>query len=165
LQGIQWGEPWLTVLIVDDGDVERTIQLIKQAHDKLRLRHFGGRWTAIPNPYSIVVCSKPGSPFLSWAEPRRLRQHHGDTIVVDGQIVRRSPANEALWTGDFRIWAPAAPSFDLVQGVRHNAHYFALVRNQDELQACLDRYNELHPDRETAPTALREEVALELVAS
>src|ERR1039458_1644182 len=65
LQGIQWGEPWLTVIVADDGDVERTIRLVKHTHDLLRLRHFTGKWSSVPNPYSIVV----------WAQPEIGRAH------------------------------------------------------------------------------------------
>jgi hypothetical protein len=41
--------------------------------------------------------------FLEWAEPRRLRQHHGDRIVVDGRIVQRTAENENTWAGDFVV--------------------------------------------------------------
>ena len=54
------------------------------------------------HPYQIIV-TKPTDEFLEWAKSRRLRQHHGDTIVINNKIIKRNESNEELWTGDFII--------------------------------------------------------------
>lgn len=139
--GLQWGEPWLTV-VVKVGDMEETAKLIKRAHDRLRERKFEKPWDYVPNPYAVVAwCPDPDHPFLDWAEPRRLRQHHGDTIIVDGEIVRRIPENEEAWTGDFRVWT----NEDWRGVIRPNAFYYGLVDDLESLGQLLNKYNSLHP--------------------
>lgn len=139
--GNQWGEPWLTVCIVAD-EVERTARLIKTAHERLRRRHFRPPWAHIPNPYSLIVWGD-GANWLAWAEPRRLRQHHGNKIVVDGEIVQRGADNEASWTGDFRI----CTNGDWRAAIRPDAHYYGLVEDAGQLETLLVRYDDLHPPR------------------
>lgn len=149
--GIQWGEPWLTIVIRLPGGLESSIRLIKRSHDRMRQRSFPGRWSAFPNPYSVVAFGPLGHPFLDWAEWRRLRQHHGDVILVKGAKVVRSAENEALWTGDFRVWTGS----DYLEALRPNSHYFCLVRNPGELEQCAARFDEIHPSREAAPVVVR----------
>lgn len=98
--GVQWGEPEKSIFI-ECTDLESTIKQIKAAHDKMRENRFDGKFSYIWHPYEVVV-KNPTEEFLAWAAPRRLRQHHGDTIVVNGEIVRRNSDNEELWTGDFK---------------------------------------------------------------
>ena len=101
--GVQWGEPEVTAVIAV-GKLEIAIRFIKQAHDLLRDRRRDGQWAHIPYPYSVIAWMPEGNAdFMRWAEPRRLRQHHGTLTIVGGEIVRRSKENDALWTGDFRI--------------------------------------------------------------
>lgn len=156
--GNQWGEPWLTVVVKNTGDIEENAELIKAAHDGLRRWHLDGRWTHIPQPYSVVLwLPEPDEAVEAWAEPRRLRQHHGDCTVVDGQIVRRGPETEATWAGDFRIWRGDDPG----GAVRENAHYWAVVENMADLQGLL-AYWETQMPAEMAnkpPKAIGERVA------
>lgn len=101
--GVQWGEapPERTVIIYVEG-FEETVKLIKFWHDEFRKDRQPEPWQAYWLPYRIVArCSASHVDFLKWAEPRRLRQHHGDTVIVNNKIIRRSAGNEALWTGDF----------------------------------------------------------------
>jgi len=150
-RGIQWGEPWLTV-VVKVGELEETARIIKQAHDGLRRRTFKEPWHDIPNPYSVVAWN-PMEEFAEWAEPRRLRQHHGNTIVVDGKIVKKR--NEGIWTGDFRVWKGE----DWKESVRPNAYYYALVSSKEELEKMLLRYDEVYPRQEgNVPPEAREEI-------
>jgi hypothetical protein len=143
-KGYQWGEPWLTV-IVKVGNVEETAKLIKLAHDELRQRHFAPPWNRYPNPYSIVAWVPDGDnqEFLDWAEPRRLRQHHGDTIIVDGEVIRKDRKNEETWTGDFRLWQGATWQ----NAVRKNAFYYGLITSEQELTRLLAAYNHAHPSQ------------------
>lgn len=103
LPGVQWGEaPPERTVIIDVADLEETVKLVKFWHDEFRQDRQSEPWQAYWLPYRIVVrCPASRVDFLEWAEPRRLRQHHGDTIVVNNEIIRRSANNEALWTGDF----------------------------------------------------------------
>lgn len=126
--GVQQGEPWLTLLVdVTTDDVAASARLIQRAHDRLRDR----AWF---HPYSIVACGPPEHGFFAWAEPRRLRQHHGDTLVVDGRVVRRTAADDT-WTGDIRIWHGRPED-----AVRPDARAWARVRDADELARVLDTY-------------------------
>lgn len=101
--GVQWGEaPPERTVIIDVADLETTIELIKFWHDEFRKDRFEAPYSYAWKPYRIEVrCPAERIDFLEWAEPRRLRQHHGDTIIESGEIVRRNSSNEALWTGDF----------------------------------------------------------------
>ena len=137
-KGMQWGEPWLTV-VIEVGNVEETARLIKLTHDRLRERKFDKPWNHYPNPYSIVAWGDDPD-WLAWAEPRRLRQHHGDTIILNGEIVRRNAENEETWTGDFRVWTGE----DWSEAIRPNAFYFCLVHDENELLAGIAAYNEAY---------------------
>jgi len=139
--GGQWGEPWLTIVLQSP-----TPQLIKKAHDEMRKRHFDPPWSGVSNPYSVVVWEPAENEvFFKWAEPRRLRQHHGDVILVDGNIVRRTVKNEATWTGDFRIWTGAGWR----GGVRKTAHYYGLVKGRGELLTLIEKYDRIHEKHES----------------
>lgn len=152
--GVQWGEPWLTAVIKVNG-VEKTIKLIKRAHDLLRERKFDPPWHRNFNPYSVVVwCLDGNEDFLEWAEPRRLRQHHGNTVIVDGQIVRRSLSNEETWTGDFRLWA----GNDWHEAVRPGACYYALI--EDNLEKMIAEYNLVFPRQASNQTPPKERLKI-----
>lgn len=102
--GIQWGEPRLDRIITIEAsdNIESTIKDIKNCHEELRKERFEIPYDYIWKPYRIIVrCDRNNHEFLTWAEPRRLRQHHGDRIIVDNKIVTRTSENEDLWTGDF----------------------------------------------------------------
>lgn len=156
--GMQWGEPWLTV-VVQVGDVQETAKLIKHAHNRLRERTFKKPWDYYPNPYSIVAWGDD-LQWLRWATPRFLRQHHGDTVVLDEygpqrKIIKRTEETEDTWTGDFRIWTDP----DWRSAIRPDAFYYGLVTNMPELSILLDTYNDLHPPKLTrmeTPTERRE---------
>jgi len=144
--GVQRGEPWLTLIIQTDQPVERSARLIKRAHDELRKRQFTN---GFPNPYSIVAWCPPGHAFVAWAAPRQLRQHHGNVLIDGDRLIRRTLEAEALWTGDFRVWTgPVAGD-----ALRTDAHFFALVASERELEDVLRQYNQLHPHRDIAPDA------------
>ncbi len=153
-QGMQWGEPYITVVIKANG-IDSTAMIVKQAHDQLRQRRFEKPWEWWSNPYSIVVWGSDQT-WLDWAEARRLRQHHGTTTVADGEIVRRNRGNEATWTGDFRIWQ----EHDWEASIRPKSHYYGLVTNKHELEELLDCYNELHPPQsvKNPPSCTREKI-------
>ncbi len=157
--GVQWGEPWLTVVVRVGDEVEKTIELIKRIHDRLRVRRFLEPWNNFPNPYSVVAWCPAGHRFMAWAKWRRLRQHHGDTIVVGTQTVKRTPESEALWTGDFRVWC----GDDYFDAIRPNACYFCLVSTLEDFDYAAALYDSTHPDRANPPAALR--VQLTLTAS
>ena len=147
--GDQWGEPWLTVVILAF-DVEETAMLIKAAHDKLRERRFAPPYDRAWNPYHVVAwCPPLNKKFLEWAEPRRLRQHHGDTILVNGEIVKRDNGNRATWAGDFRVWT----GNQYKDALRPSCHYYGYVRDADDLDGLLDAYDEVWPrqDKNVAP--------------
>jgi glycosyltransferase involved in cell wall biosynthesis len=133
----QWGEPWLTVVVRAGPDAA---SLIKRSHDELRKRRLDKPWAAVWNPYSVVLWDA-GRELEDWAEPRRLRQHHGNTIIVDKTIVRRNAENADTWTGDFRYWV----SEDWEAAIRPGAFYYGLVGDMDGLIELLRRYNESHP--------------------
>lgn len=134
--GVQWGEPRLTV-IVKVTDLSQTIRTIKYAHHRLRELTHAAPWEHVPIPYSVVAwCTAQDQLFLEWAEPRRLRQHHGDTVIVAGKIVRREPAVEDLWTGDFRIWQGEDP----VDGVRPGSRYFGIVESIGQFELLFEDY-------------------------
>lgn len=160
-KGMQWDEPWLTV-VIEAGEVEETALLIKEAHEKLRKRRFDPPWSAYFNPYAVVAWCPPGkdcSSFLDWAQWRRLRQHHGDRIIVDGEIVERqgcSEEQERIWTGDFRVWERE----DWRSAIRPNAAYYGLVQTSEDLGILLARYDELWPRQANnkGPDARLEEI-------
>jgi glycosyltransferase involved in cell wall biosynthesis len=149
--GVQWGEPWLTVVVVAQA-LEPTIRLIKYAHDRLRERHFVGRWSDLFAPYSVVVWHRRDDErFLEWADQRRLRQHHGDTIVVDSRPLHRTAECEALWTGDFRLWTG-----DRIEpAIRPAAHYYGVVEDAAQLDQLVALYDEAHPPGNAPPPARR----------
>jgi hypothetical protein len=153
----QWGEPWLTIVIgVGPGsDVDETAKLIKEAHARMHEWHLDGKWTHVPQPYSIVACVVDNPAFDAWAEPRRLRQNHGDTIVVGGEIVRRGPENEATWAGDFRVWHGDDPA----GAVRETAHHWALVKTQEDLCALLRKWWTVQPQEaaNVAPEVIKQQ--------
>ena len=134
--GIQWGEPWLTVIIKVSG-LDSTIKMIKTTHELLRLRRFKD-WN-IPNPYSIIAWESTPE-FLNWAQWRHLRQHHGDTTIINGKILRKTLDNEGLWTGDFIVCDD-----DYKKCIRKNAYYYTLVESEIDIIAIIERYNTLHP--------------------
>ncbi len=146
-RGIQWGEPWLTIVIRGGDDVDTLARLVKYAHDQMRLRHFAPPWDGTPNPYSVILWTSPDSPVVEWARPRCLRQHHGDTILLDGTIVRRTPDNEDTWTGDFRV----EHGDDYHAFIRPNAHYYGLATNLAEVDALVEKYNALHEPGKGVP--------------
>ena len=154
---IQWGEPWLTI-VVQVGEVEETARIIKAAHDGMRQWHLDGKWTHIPQPYSVVAWAPGGmtEEFAAWAEPRRLRQHHGNATIVDGQIVKRTRDNEDTWTGDFRVFSGDSPS----GAIRESAHYWAVVESMADLEALLTYWQRFPKETENkAPAAVRERVS------
>lgn len=120
-QGIQWGEPWLTV-VTDNKD------LIVEAHRLLRRRMFARPWHNYPNPYSIILQTDD----LQWTEDRCLRQWHGDTMIIEGEIVRHKPRTEAK---DFRVNGE----------VRPGAFYWGRVSTGPELNELVKKYDEIHP--------------------
>ncbi|MHC4230096.1 MAG: glycosyltransferase family 2 protein [Planctomycetota bacterium] len=150
--GLQWGEPWLTV-VIRANEIEPTAKLIKRAHDKLRERHFRPPWQNTPNPYSIIAWGNDPD-WLDWAEPRRLRQHHGNKVVTNDDIVYRSADNEPTWTGDFRL----CTNGDWRDAIRPDAHYYALVKSDADFDRLFDRYNGVHPPKQKKepPKAKRE---------
>ena len=72
----------------------------------------------------------------------------GDTVTVDGHILRRGEHNEGVWTGDFRLW----DGDDWEAAIRPGAHYYGVVRTEEGLAALLGKYQEKHPaDRSEEP--------------
>jgi len=100
-KGTMWGAPDIAV-VVKVTDVETTAKTIKAAHDALRQRKQDPPWEKFWLPYHVVAWGDCEG-WKEWAEPRRLRQHHGNVIIIDGKIVRRNASNESMWTGDFII--------------------------------------------------------------
>ena len=154
--GLQWGEPWLTV-VVKAGEVDETAMLVKRAHDELRKRKLAFDKADIPNPYAVAVWCNGSQPKVAeWAEARRLRQHHGDRIVADGEAIGRTPENEETWTGDFHVWTGT----NWRDATPPGTYYYSLIRNQTELDALLEEYNAVHPPKrswtETPPDHLWE---------
>jgi hypothetical protein len=150
--GAQWGEPWLTV-VVKATDEKATAKTIKRAHDLLRKRRFEEPWQQVVNPYSIVLWTNGNEEIMEWAEPRRYRQHHGDAIIVNGEIVRRTKGNEATWTGDFRVYR----GDDWQRAVRESAFYYGLAENEEQVGALVARYNKIHPRQSVKRPPEREE--------
>ena len=152
--GTQWGEPWLTVVVPASAGmtVEECAAIIKAAHDGLRQWHFDGRWAHIPQPYSVVLWN-PSDELAAWAEPRRLRQHHGDTTVVGGQILRRGTATESTWAGDFRVWHGDDPA----GAVRENAHYWAVVGSMADLEGLLAYWKRFPAETANVPPEAKRE--------
>lgn len=136
---LQWGEPWLTI-VIKVSTVGTTSKLVKRTHDLLLERKFEKPWEYIPNPYSIVTWGNDPD-WLGWAQWRHLRQHHGDTAIVNGEIVRRSEKNEPAWTGDFRMW----DGENWQDAIRENAFYYGLVENMKQLESLIEKYNAIHP--------------------
>lgn len=141
--GIQWGEPWLTV-VVGANDPKIATKLIKIVHELMRERKFDPPFDAIPNPYSVVLWSEDPET-LEWGEPRHLRQYHGDKIILDGKIVSRREENESGWVGDFRIYKGR----DWERAIRKNAHYYGLVKNEQDVRELIKKYNYEHPGHES----------------
>ena len=98
-EGTMWGAPEI-VVVVKVTTVEQTAKTIKAAHDEMRKRKQEPPWDHVWLPYHVVAWGDCEG-WAEWAEPRRLRQHQGDKIVVDGQIVKRNKDNRDTWTGDF----------------------------------------------------------------
>lgn len=128
--GIQWGEPWLT-LIIQTNAIGIANQLIIEAHSKLRERMFDYPWRDYPNPYSIILDTQ-NQEVIKWSQDRRLRQFHGDTFIDNGEIVKHRPEEEAK---DFR----------LAQKPRANCHYYAYVKDSNGLSKALKEYNKIWP--------------------
>ncbi|MHC4544183.1 MAG: glycosyltransferase family 2 protein [Planctomycetota bacterium] len=154
--GLQWGEPWLTACIIANG-IEKTARLIRATHDRLRKRSFRPPYAHIPNPYSVVVWGDDPD-WLEWAEPRRLRQHHGNKIIIDGEIINRDKNNENAWTGDFRLCANG----DWRESIRPNAYYYGIVDSQEQLEILLDHYDAVHPPKikKDPPLVRRERIII-----
>lgn len=150
--GTQWGEPWLTVVIAVGAEVE-SAGLIKEAHDALRRLRFSGEWAHVWKPYSIVAWCSREDPFVSWALPRCLRQHHGDAATIEGKIVRRTDENERTWTGDFRLWHGG----NYHDAIRESSNYYALVRSRQDLHQVLRAYDRMHSG-DDGPHCFRHEV-------
>ena len=155
--GVVWGEPWLTV-VVEATDVGTTAGVVKHAHDRLRQRRFGPPYDRAWNPYSVVVWHNGDKDILTWAEHQSLRQHHGDTTIINGAIVKRDNGNETAWTGDFRMW----DSSDWHTAIRCN--YYGQARTVTDVDVLLDVYDKVYPRRSDnvppgiEPTELTEEV-------
>ena len=108
-KGTMWGAPDV-VVVVRVTDLETTAGTIKAAHGRMRQRRQLPPWQNCFKPYHVLAWGDCEG-WRKWAEPRRLRQHHGDTIIIDGEIVRRGPDNADLWAGDFILcddWQAAA---------------------------------------------------------
>jgi len=151
----QWGEPWMTVVV--KASWPEAAKAIKRAHERLRRRRFGEGWDNKWNPYSVIAWMQGSPEFWKWAEPRMLRQHHGDTVLrQDGRAIRRSKHNEDIWTGDFRL----ATGPDWRSAVRPGAFYFALVETVEDVNLLMGYYdNVLHlpqPTRLNIPSERRE---------
>lgn len=131
------GEPRLT-LIVRVGDTFSTASVIKYAHDKLREKGLIA--------YSIVAWCERGHTFLEWALPRHLRQHHGDTIIVDGVIIRRRIELESSWTGDFRLWHGCCAR----DAVRPRSSYFGVVESVPDVNRLLRAFEATEAEKSTS---------------
>ena len=66
-----------------------------------------------------------------------MRQNHGDTIIVDGIIVKRDKSNEDEWAGDFRLWEG-----DYHQAIRPKARLYGVVHSLDDLHRLITVFNE-----------------------
>ena len=98
-KGTMWGAPDI-VVVVKVTDVETTAKTIKATHEYMRQRKQPPPWEKFWLPYHVVAWGDCEG-WIEWAELRRLRQHHGDVIIKNEQIVRRNRDNEELWAGDF----------------------------------------------------------------
>jgi len=141
----QWGEPWITVVV--KASYPEGAKAIKRAHERLRRRRFGEGWEFKWNPYSIMAwMPEQDDEFWKWAEPRMLRQHHGDAIILpSGAVIRRDKHNEHIWTGDFRLSTNAQWRKD----IRPGAFYYALVETRDDVDDLIDYYDKIHPPQPT----------------
>lgn len=140
--GVQWGIPWLTVVVRVEDDAEEAIKTIKMAHEELRKRRFDKPYQRAWNPYHVMAWCPQNDEFLAWSEPRRLRQHHGDTTVDgSGNIIRRRDSDAELWTGDFLLHTGKS----VREGLREWVRYWGIVSYRGELEELLERYNNLHP--------------------
>lgn len=154
--GMQWGEPWLTVVIKACG-MPVTARLIKQAHNLLRARRHGDPWGHVPLPYSVILwLSESDSEIEEWVEPRRLRQHHGNATIVNDKVIRRNSDNEDTWTGDFRV----ARGPDWKAALRENTAYYVLVESEHELLDAIERYNRVWPYN-SAPQGVKQQSLME----
>jgi glycosyltransferase involved in cell wall biosynthesis len=152
--GIQWGEPWLTV-VVRGCTVQQAAPIIKRAHDLLRERRFQKPWHHNPNPYSVVLWHQGNEKLGRWADLHRYHRHYGTRARNNGQSVDRTAENEDWWTGNFRVWTGE----DWRDAIRPGAHYYALVEDRGDLEAVVFRYNELHPRQPVKrPPEVREEI-------
>jgi len=130
-KGTMWGAPD-TVVVVKVTDVETTAKTIKAAHEHMRQRRQDPPWEKFWLPYHIVAWGDCEG-WMEWAEPRHLRQHHGDVIILDDQIVRRNKGNEEMWTGDFILtenWEQ-----DTWPGVQ-----VIIIESVEELSNCMDHH-------------------------
>ena len=148
--GAQWGEPWLTV-VVEASTVSITARAIKIAHTLLRLRKFEDPYSAVSNPYSIVLWNPTNNKAIeSWAQPRRYRQHHGNTVIIDEygdnrQIVSWTRENEDEWTGDFRICSE--PYW--LNTIRPNSYLYGVIKDVEDVVSLIEKYNDEHPPQPT----------------
>lgn len=116
-KGTMWGAPDI-VVVVKVTDLETTAKTIKAAHEHMRQRKQDPPWERFWLPYHVVAWGDCEG-WMEWAELRRLRQHHGDTIIIEDKIVRRNQQNAETWTGDFilchdeeydgAVWPEASP--------------------------------------------------------
>lgn len=137
--GVQWGEPWLTAVVRADNP-ECATKLIKFVHESIRKRRFASPFDAIPNPYSVVLWTNNPKTIL-WANQRYLCQYHGDTQIIDGEIVHRTSKNESSWVGDFMIYQ----GHDWRNALRLNCHYYGVVETLDQAKRLIEVYSDLHP--------------------
>lgn len=143
--GVQWGEPWLTVVVDVNGDWREAARTIKMAHDRLRERRWREPWSSGWNPYHIVARPNGNAEFLEWAELHRLRQHHGNVTVRDREIIRRKEENEELWTGDF-----------MLEDGREHPYYWCVVSDREGLAGALERYGKVYPHQlDNNPPAIK----------
>jgi len=126
--------------------IEQTARTIKTAHDLLRLRRFEKPYSEVTNPYSVILWD-PDDSVSAWAYPRQYRQHHGDTVIIDGtnEIVKKTDDNADMWTGDFRIYKGQCWQ----DAVRPDAFLYGLVESPDEAAALIMAYASRHPAKQT----------------
>jgi cephalosporin hydroxylase/glycosyltransferase involved in cell wall biosynthesis len=155
--GVQWGEPWLTLVIEADG-FEPTVRKIKKAHDLLRERKFEEPWEKNWNPYHIMVhYPEPDEQFAVYKELHALRQHHGNvTVNGNGTVIQRTGELEELWTGDFIV----IEDEDWESHLRRMCHYYAYVPADQGVERIIEKYNQVYPVQpaNTPPEAFREKI-------
>jgi len=153
--GLQWGEPYLTVVVRGDS-VQQAAPIIKRAHDKLRERVFKRPFHHTPNPYSIVLWLQGDEQLERWADLHRLHRHYGTRARNNGYSLDRTADNDQWWTGNFRVWT----GDDWREAMRPNAHYYTLVEDKGDLERVLYTYNKLHPRTpvKRPPDVIREEI-------